>query len=178
MGRIGRLLKNGRLVIALVVAFALGGGAGALVEHQRLKDKSNKGASTATTTPGNKPVAAAWFKTPTTAACPALKTWKASGTASYVALLKKDAWSTTKAALLAQNTAATASLRTLLPMTTPAGRVGVNFLVTAEGKTSNALKHASSQASYSTAAKALSTPRLKRSNAIMARAAKTCASTT
>jgi hypothetical protein len=179
MGRIGTLLKKGRIVIALVVAFAIGGGAGALAEHQRLKDKSNKSASTQTTTsPTSAPVAAAWFKTPTTQACPALKVWKAAGAASYVALLKKGAWSTTKATLLAQNTTATASLRTLLPMTTPAGRAGINFLVTSEGKVSDVVKHATSQADYGKAAKALASPRLTRSNAIMSRAANTCATTT
>ncbi len=181
MGRIGRLLKKGWVVIALVVAFAIGVGAGGLVEHQRLKDKSNKSASggTATTTsPKARVAAAAWFKTPTTAACPALKIWKGAASASYLAILKKDTWTTTKTTLLAQNTTATSSLKTLLPMTTPAGRAGVNFLVTIEGKTSDALKHAASQADYSKAVKGFTTPRLTRSNAILGRAAKTCSTTT
>jgi len=93
-----RAPKNSQMVIAVVVAFVLGAGAGFFVELQRLKNKTHKAAPPKTAT------AARWFATPTKA-CPALKSWEATATASYVALLKKTPWPTTRTALLAQTTA-------------------------------------------------------------------------
>lgn len=161
---------NSQVIVAAVLAFALGVGAGFFVEHQRLKKKSHKTAPPKT--------AVGWFARPT-AACPALKSWNTAVLDGYLALLRgaKTPWPTTQKALLATTSTATTSMKTLLAFARPNGKTGLNFLITYQGQTTTALQHASSQASYSTAAATLTTTRVKNDNAILTRAAAKCSKT-
>jgi hypothetical protein len=158
------------MIIAVVVAFALGAGAGGFAEHERLKNTKHTAAA---------PKAAAgagWFARPA-AACPALKSWETASASAYVAILKKAPWTTTRTTLLAQQTAATAAMKTLLKYAKPKGKTGLNFLIAHQTKTTAALQHASSQADYSKADTALASAVVKRDNAILARAAGNCPKT-
>ena len=165
---------NPQMIIAGVVVFALGAGSGFFVEHERLKNKTHTAAAASTTTPST--ATAAWFAQPA-AACPALKSWETAALASFAALAKKAPWPTTQAALVAQTTASTAAMKTLLPLATPTGRARLTLLITRQNQTSAALKHATSLVGYQKTARPLNGPRVKSGNAILTRAATACAKT-
>jgi hypothetical protein len=155
-----------QMIVAVVVAFALGAGVGFFVEHERLKNKTHKATGATADATG-------WFAS-ATAACPALKSWQSAAANSYVATLRKASWSTTQGALLASETNSVNALKAMLPHATPTGRNGLNLMITRATKTSTALKSATSLAGYEKAAKTLKTPL---DTALLNRAAGTCSKT-
>jgi hypothetical protein len=163
---------NAKVIIAVVVAFVLGVGAGGLVEHQRLKNKSNKAASSSTTT-AHTGAAVRWFS-PSTKACPGLKKFETSAVTAYGTLLKKSPWATTKAALLTQATATTSELKGLVPFASPAGKVGLNYLIARQAKTTSALQKAASLTDYQKAIQALTPPQVRTDNLIIKRSVTGC----
>ena len=148
-----------QMIVAVVVAFALGAGVGFFV-------KTHKATGTTAGATG-------WFASPA-AACPALKSWQGAAASAYGATLRKASWSTTQGALLASQTTSVNALKAMLPHAKPTGRTGLNFMITRATKASTALKSATSLAGYEKAAKTLKTPL---DTAILNRAAGACSTT-
>jgi hypothetical protein len=170
---------NWRVVVAVVVALLLGVGAGALGEHERLKHDSNKkseSSSKTTTTTKKKgtstPVAADWFGSRQTAACPALKEWNNAAVAQYEALFKP--WSSSQSVFVAQIDVTNAAYRKLVPLATAAGKTELAFLLTYQQSIRAAVLKASSASVYLGAQGKLQTARVKNDTASVAQSAHRC----
>jgi hypothetical protein len=168
-------MNKWRAIIALVVAFVLGVGAGGLVEHQRAKSKSDKKSTSPTTGGKATAVGARWFPNPPAAACPDILKWQAAGATAYADLLKKQPWPATQTALEAQSATTTTELKALLHHANKTGRRGLNILLRRETKNLAALKAAKDLNAYVAATKPLATPLVKRGNAVMGKAKTACA---
>jgi hypothetical protein len=170
MNRIAHM--NWRIVVAVVVAFVVGGAGGAFAEHERtLHDSSNKTATgTTRTTVAN----ANWFGSRAKAACPALKRWNASATAAYIALVAKTPWTATRTKLVQGRSATTAAYRALLAVAIPQGKVELRFLIAYQSRLGAALRKSSSVAGYLKSQRALASARVNRDVAILSRAAGSC----
>jgi hypothetical protein len=170
--------KTLQAIVALVVAFALGGAAGGLVEHQRLKNQSNKKTAAPPTTASKaKGAAALWFPKPITAACPEIVKWKTAANAAFVALVAKTPWTTTQSVLETQSAATTAALTALLPHSTKQGHNGLNFLLRHATKNATALKAAKTEADYLKAVKPLTNPAVTKATRVMTAYDTACAKT-
>ena len=165
---------NWRVIVAVVVAFVVGIGAGGLVEHERLKHKSNSSASGSKKGTPTTVSTAAWFGSRASTACPALKSWSASAVASYQALYTKTPWKTKQATLLKQIDAAGSAYKAMVPIATPAGKAQLQFLVGHQTQLSAAVQKATSEAAYLKAQQALNTARVKHDIAIVSQAANRC----
>jgi hypothetical protein len=161
---------NWKIIVAVVVAFGVGGAAGTFAEHERVK---NDKPATQATTAAN----ADWFGTRATAACPALKRWNASAVATYKALGQKT-WKDASAALATQITATRNAYRALAPVANAAGKVELRILLAHQNKLTAALKEASSVSTYLAAQKKVTPARVTRDVAIVGRAAQRCSTAT
>ena len=163
---------NWRIVLAVVVAFVLGVGAGGLAEHQHAKAKSDKKSTSSTTAKGK---GVNWFGKNQAAACPTLNQWKGAVSASYLALLKKSAWPATQTELTKQSGVVVTSYRALLPKATKPGRVQLNALIAYQTVLTAAIKKATSVTAYTTAQKAALTPRVRGATTLLTRMQARCA---
>lgn len=170
---------NRRVIVILIVAFVLGAGGGAVAEHLRLKhasDKPGASATTPSTAPRNSTAAGAadWFAAKATQACPALKTWNASGAATAKAIAKKGAWTATRTALVAAIKATGAAYVALEPFANTAGKTELQFLKARQDEVSSAIGKTSSLAAYVQAQTKLKSTRAQRDVLILSRAAQSC----
>jgi hypothetical protein len=167
---------NWRVVVTVIVAFVIGAGGGAVAEHVRLKNASDKPGATATTSAGNNanPAANDWFGAKATQACPALKNWTAAGAASGKAFRMTGAWTAKRAALVAAIKDAGAAYSALEPFANPAGKAELQFLVAHQEAVNNAVAKASSLPVFDQARKKLQSPRAQRDFAIVGVAARRC----
>lgn len=163
--------KNWRVIVAVVVAFIVGGAAGALAEHVRVEnDKTSSSAASTTTVP-----TADWFGTQKSAACPTLTKWyTAIGKVAYLAP-SKGPWTTTRAQLLQQDSTISAAYQSLLSNANALGQPEIQALAAYQGRTRAALQSASSAAAFSASLKALGTPQVTNALAVIAQTAKSCA---
>ncbi len=173
---------NWRVIVAVVVALLVGAGAGALGEHQRLKDDSNKKSTsttakkkTTTTKKGTSNTAVAdLFGSKTTQACPALKNWNAAAVASYTALYQKAPWATTKVKVTAELDAMTAAFVAMKPYANAAGKTELATQIAYQAKARTALLAAPSSTDYLKATKLLNTTQVKQGGAAFSAATKKC----
>jgi hypothetical protein len=163
-----------RVVLAVVVVFVVGAGAGALGEHARLKRSSNKKSTTTPTT--SRTVPADLFGAKAKQACPTLKQLSASEVAAYKALYAKTPWKTSSAALVTQYRVTAKAYRTLMAFApSPAGKATLRFLAGYATRLGNAVGKATSVATFVKASKAQQSPRSVRGTKVVARAVTTCA---
>jgi hypothetical protein len=167
---------NWRVIVAVVVAFVVGIGAGGIAEHQRLKNKSNKSASAsksktktttkATTKTTAKPVTTAdWFGTHGAQACPALKRVDAAGTAAFKAIYSSAPLDSRRTILAASAGTIGTAYTSLVPLANAPGKPMLQFLANYQGRLKTAAQAAPSLTAYLTAQKALDSPQLKQSAA-------------
>jgi hypothetical protein len=162
---------NWRIIAAVVVAFIVGGAAGALAEHEHVQnDKTGASAGATTTTVPT----VDWFGTQKSAACPALTKWyTAIGKVSFLAA-GKGAWTPTRANLLQQDSAISAAYQSLLPAANAVGRPEIVFLAAYQARARAALQPATSAAAYSASLQTLGSQRVNSDLAVLAQAAKSC----
>ena len=123
--------KNWRVIVAVVVAFIVGGAAGALAEHAHVQsDKTDSSAAATTTTVPT----ADWFGTQKSAACPTLTKWyTAIGKVAYLAP-GKGTWTTTRAQLLQQDSTISAAYQALLSNANALGQPEIQALAAYQGR--------------------------------------------
>jgi hypothetical protein len=148
-----------RVIVAGVVVFVVGVGAGGVLEHEKVKHDSQR---------------AGWFAGHTTAACPTLKRWDAAATATDQALATSTSWTSTQSELSKQTKASKAALQSLLGFSTYKGQAGLNTLVSYASKLIKAVPNATSAAGFSTAQKQLNSSLVTTDTTTLKRAATSC----
>jgi hypothetical protein len=148
---------NWRIVVAIVVAFVVGAGAGGLAEHERVNSSNKSSAtkhptttvrkSTPTTRKPAKKVPPVWF-TDTKAACPALLRLSLTTSAQYSTLATTPAWASAQVALLADLKATGDAYRALVPVATAPGKVALKFLLADQLEEGAAVRNATSWPTY------------------------------
>jgi hypothetical protein len=172
---------NWRVILAVVVALVVGAGGGALAEHQRLKNESNKPSAsskdhttgTAGTTSTTTPIAQL-FGSNQTAACPTLTKWYGALSEEPFQLSSKGPWATTKVKVLALHAVITASYNSLLKLATPSAKADIQDLIRNETATASALTKAATAADFANAQKKLVSASVTRNAQLLIRAEKTC----
>jgi hypothetical protein len=156
---------NWRIVVAIVVAFVVGAGAGGLAEHERV-NSSNKSAATKPTTTTIPPTV--WFAD-VKPACPALLRLSSTASAQFSTLATTPAWAAARVALLADLKATGDAYRALVPVATAPGKAALRFLLSAQLEEGAAVQNATSWPAY---LKARKTPhaalRAKEASAVVA----------
>jgi hypothetical protein len=159
-----------RVIVAIGLAFVVGAGAGALVEHQRVKDDKTAAAPTTTTTVPT----ADWFGSNRASACPALKRWQASAVAGYTAIARSKQWTTTRTEVAKQVSAGSAAYRDMITLANPTGKPELQYLLSHQDQLSTAAKNSTSLQEYETAQAAQTPARVKTDLTVVSQAVKGC----
>jgi hypothetical protein len=163
-----------RLVLAVVVAFAIGGVLGTLVERERVKDDKTASATTTTSTTSATIPAADWFGSNSTEACPALKQWQTSATAAYTALAKAGSWDANRAEVRQEIDAAKTAYGSLESLANAEGKAGLQRLIDQQDRLSSAAPSAATPAEYLQEQRTLTTPQVHSDVAAIAAAMTVC----